>query len=48
MAFARYKGEAENVAVRGAGEGRALVLENRNIQHLAGGGASIAFDQVES
>src|SRR6202158_5443737 len=33
-----------DVAMQGSGEGRQLVLENRDIRHLAGGGASIAFE----
>ena len=36
-----------DVAVRGTGEGRTLVLENRDIRRLAGGGASIALDSSE-
>jgi len=39
VAYARYKGEAEKAlatAARGSGEGRTLVVENRDIRHLAG------------
>jgi len=33
-----------DVAVRGTGKGRTMVLENRDIRHLAAGGAGIALD----
>jgi uncharacterized protein YbjT (DUF2867 family) len=36
-----------DAAVRGTGEGRTLVLENRDILHLAGGGAGIALNSSE-
>jgi uncharacterized protein YbjT (DUF2867 family) len=36
-----------DVAVRGAGEGRTMILKNRDIRRLAGGWARIAFDSSE-